>query len=325
MAECHSSGHRAAVQRLQECVPAELTALLQRQCGVATVDQLTRLTSDWTVRWKVDSGRWQRPYAGVVVTHSGPLSELQRRWVDLLCAGRGAVLAADTAAGLDGLEGYPAERTYLLLPPGRQVTNRPDLVVRRSSFLDHADVHPLHAPPRTRLARSVVDMASAATTDDRARAVLAAAVQQRLVRSSDLRAVVRRLGAVRRRRLILRTLDDIAGGAHSLPELEAVRLVRRFRLPAPSRQVVRRDRSGRRRWLDLYWEAYRLVVEIDGRWHMEVRAWWDAMWRDAELVVAGERVLRYPSFAVREQPALVAAQIAAVLRANGWDGRRGAR
>ena len=34
---------------------------------------------------------------------------------------------------------------------------------------------------------------------------------------------------------------------------------------------MRRDQAGRRRWLDAYWDAARLV---DGRWHMDAMAWW---------------------------------------------------
>jgi len=59
------------------------------------------------------------------------------------------------------------------------------------------------------------------------------------------------------------------------------------------------------------------VVEIDGRWHMDARAWWEDMQRDNELTIDGYRVLRFPAFVVRDNPELVAMQIARALRQAG--------
>jgi very-short-patch-repair endonuclease len=121
---------------------------------------------------------------------------------------------------------------------------------------------------------------------------------------------------VRRRALIRATLADVAGGAEALSELDLCALVRRFGLPEPDRQAERRDEQGRR-WLDAVWERARLVVEIDGRWHMDVRAWWADMQRDNELTVDGYRVLRFPAFVVRDTPELAAMLIAQALHRAG--------
>jgi very-short-patch-repair endonuclease len=56
------------------------------------------------------------------------------------------------------------------------------------------------------------------------------------------------------------------------------------------------------RWLDAVWEWARLVAEIDGRWHVDVRAWWADMQRDNALTVDGYRVLRFPQFAAEPAP-----------------------
>jgi hypothetical protein len=97
-------------------------------------------------------------------------------------------------------------------------------------------------------------------------------VQQRLVRASDLAAALVRRGPVPKRALIHTTLADITGGAQALSELDFCRLTRRFGLPEPTRQARRRDRSGRVRWLDACWEWARLVIEVDGLWHMDADA-----------------------------------------------------
>jgi very-short-patch-repair endonuclease len=271
------------------------------------------------VRWRLASGRWRRVCRGVLVTQSGPLTEEQRLWAQILAAGEGAVLAGLTAARLDGLTGFAEDRNYLLIPMSRRSRKAlPGVVVRRSLALGPADVHPSRLPPRTRFGRSIVDAAAWAATDRRARAILAAAVQQRLVRPADLGAVVERRPRVRRRALMRATLADVEGGAQALSELDFCDLVRRFRLPEPDRQFERVDEQGRR-WLDAVWERARLVAEIDGRWHMDARTWWADMARDNELTIDGYRVLRFPAFVVRDNPQAVAAQIARALnQAPPW-------
>jgi hypothetical protein len=114
--------------------------------------------------------------------------------------------------------------------------------------------------------------------------------------------------------MITDTLEDIAGGAHALSELDFTRLIRRYRLPPPDRQAPRKDSAGRRRWLDAVWEAARVVVEVDGRHHTDVALYWADMDRDNDLTADGYRVLRFPAFLVRYHPGYVAGQIRAALR-----------
>jgi hypothetical protein len=293
---------------------SDLAEMCARQAGVLTTAAACLSMGESAVRWRLRSGRWRRVCHGVIVTQSGPLTERQRLWAAVLAAGDGAVLAGLTAAGLDGLGGFDERRIHLLVPASRQVRKAlRGLAVHRSAVLTDDDVHPLRRPPRTRLARSLVDAAAWAGTDRLARAVLAAGVQQRLVRATDLSQVIENCPRGSRRGLIRATLADVAGGAEALSELDFTDLVGRYGLPQPDRQVRRADAQGNR-WLDAVWEWARLVAEIDGRWHMNVDAWWADMRRDNELTVDGYRVLRFPAFAVRDSPDEVAAQIARALR-----------
>jgi very-short-patch-repair endonuclease len=277
------------------------------------------------VRWQLESGRWQRPCRGVVVTHSGPLSDNQLLWIVLLGAGAGAALAGLTAARLGGLSGFDDGRIHLMVPESRTVrTQLPGrAVVHRSRSFALADVHPVRQPPRTRMPRSLLDAASWMRTENGARAVLAAGVQQRLVRAEDLATELARRRLLPRGPLIRSTLVDIICGAQALSELDFCRLTRRYR--QPSRQVLRRDSAGRARWLDAYWEQARVLAEIDGLWHMDAAAWWADMRRDNDLTVRGYRVLRFPSFAVRDHSEVVAAQIADALRLGRTVSAVGAR
>ncbi len=163
----------------------------------------------------------------------------------------------------------------------------------------------------------MLDGAIRARTDDVARALVTASVQQRLTSASRLLRCLDRLGPrVPRRRVLLETLADVEGGAQSLPEVQFVRLVRRAGLPPPELQVLLR--LDRRRYLDAVWRAYRLHVEVDGRQHLEVRAWDDDQLRQNEVGIDGWLTLRFPSWIVRRRPELVADQVGRALLARGW-------
>jgi very-short-patch-repair endonuclease len=59
-------------------------------------------------------------------------------------------------------------------------------------------------------------------------------------------------------------------------------------------------------------------VEIDGGQHTDVRQWWADMRRQNQLWVAGDRVLRFPSFVIRTKPDEWLPQLRAALIAGGW-------
>lgn len=294
--------------------PQWIAEQLELQCGVLVMSAAVRWIGRSAVRWRLASGRWQQPCRRVVVTHTGPLTTGQWLWAAVLACGTDAVLGGLTAARLDGLTGFDERRIHVLIPAARRVRPPlPGVVVHRALGLGPADVHPVRTPPRTRIARSLLDAAAWAGTGDRARGILAAGVQQRIVRTEQLAEALARQPRLHRHNLMMHTLNDVAGGAEALSELDFCRLARRYGLPEPERQVFRMDSAGRRRWLDCYWECARLVVEVDGKWHMEALAWWADMRRDNELTVNGYRVLRFPAYVVRDHPATVAGQIAVAL------------
>ena len=273
------------------------------------------LTSRKAVRHHLAAGHWQQPARSVLVTHNGPISPGERRWIAVVAGGADAMLAGVTAAQAGGLRGYDDGMIHVLVPAGRRASGLPPgVVVHRTTHLDAATGQ----PPRSRMARSVVDAASWARTDDQARAVIAAAFQQRLVALRGIEQVLGRLTRVPRRRLIMQTARDAVGGAHSLAEIDLGRLCHVHGLPQPARQAVRRDATGRRRYLDAFYEQWRVHLEIDGSQHFDPRHAWADMQRQNDLWIAGDRVLRFPTWAVRHSPAAVAAQLRAALLAAGW-------
>jgi len=291
--------------------------LLDRQVGVISRAQALGYLSDKAIRHRAATKRWQQPHRSVFVTHNGPLGSTEWRWIALLAAGAGAVLAGLTALSVAGLRGYEDDAIHLLVPAARRPPRPPGVVVHRTTVLSSVDLAAAD-PPRTTPARSLVDAAQWAHSDRAAQAVVAAAFQQRLVIARNVDQVLTRLVRARRRQIVMEAVRDADGGAHSLAEIDFVRLCRKCHLPVPTRQVVRRDGTGRRRYLDALFEPWGVHVEVDGGQHMDPRHAWDDMRRQNELWIAGERILRFPAWTVRRDPIGVISQIRAALLAAGW-------
>jgi len=254
----------------------------------------------------------------VFLTETGPVAYRHRLWCAALACGPGAFLAGATAAAADGLRqaGFVID---VLIPLSRRVIRPPiGVVVRRSSVLPACDLHRMGHPPRTRTARSIVDAAQWLASTNAARALIAEAFRRRMVSIDDVLGVLDRLPRAKRRAWIRQVALDASAGAHSLAELDYGQVCRSAGLPQPTRQSVRVDARGGRRYLDVHYEEWRVHVEIDGGHHLEPAVWWADMKRQNELWIAGERVLRFPAWAIRERPNEVIAQVRAALRAAGW-------
>ncbi|KWV34761.1 hypothetical protein AWV63_00410 [Micromonospora rifamycinica] len=299
----------------------ELTWLRFRQDDVISLAQASRHLSRKAIRHRVETGRWRQAHRAVFVTHSGPVDVEQFRWIAVLAAGPSALLGGLSAAQAGGLRGFRTRPVDLLLPASARRDAPPQGVrVHRTTLLPAQDVLAAGQPPRTTLARSIVDAAQWAASDDEARAIVAAAFQQRLVVGGEIHEVLDRLPRMRRRALVTATATDAAGGSHSLSELEFLDLIRRADLPLPTRQQIRYDPAGRRRYLDAYFARWRVHVEIDGGQHLDPAHAWADMRRQNSLWIEGDRVLRFPAWALRARPDEVVGQLRAALRMAGWPG-----
>jgi very-short-patch-repair endonuclease len=268
---------------------------------------------------RVRRGTWSS-YGGVVVQHNAPLTSDQRDWVAVLRAGDGAVLGAASAMRRAGVAVDAPPRPQVVVPWSRTAPRVGDVDLRRSRLMTGQDVHPTRQPPQFRLSRATVDAASLARRPDDVRALLCAPVQQRLLKPGQLRVVVLRLGPVTGRALMLRTLDDVELGAQSTHELRFTRALRRAGLPPPDRQTWRQRPDGRR-YLDCWWEAFQLHVEIDGLAHFRVTQWVADLDRTNELEIsASARRLRIVGFLLWEQQSRVLDQVRRALQAGGWTG-----
>jgi hypothetical protein len=296
-----------------------LTWLLFRQEDVITWQQARQFLTEAALRHRVRSGRWRNVHPRIYVAHTGAVGHRQRLWIAVLAAGDDAVIAGGTALGEEGLQRYRGCGIQVLLPARRRPRELPPGVrVHRTAVLPPEDVHRVGAPPRTMPARSVVDAAQWAGSDDFACAIVAAAFQRGLVNATDIHAVLGRLPRAHRRSVIATAADDAARGAHSLAELRYARLNRRYGLPEPTRQKVRLDPAGRRRYLDVYYDEWGVHVEIDGGQHNDPRHQWADMKRQNEIWIPGDRQLRFPAFIVRRRPDEVFTQVRDGLMTAGW-------
>jgi hypothetical protein len=271
------------------------------------------------VRSMVRTGRWQSPHSRVVVLHNGPLTTEQRHWVAVLAAPDGSALGGATAAKLDRFDLPVADdgRIEVVVPQGARRLGLPWVRTRWSTALDGLDVHPVAAPRRTRLPRSVLDVASDQAEPRLARTVVFAAVQQRLVTASALDAALDRRGPCRHHGQIVETILDLGGDIHSVPERDFDRIVTSRGLPRPTRQAVLR-RPGGRHYLDAVWKEYRLAVEVDGSQHLDASQWDLDLRKAADVVADGLRLLRFTTFAVRHQKRDVGDVMVRALVSGGW-------
>jgi hypothetical protein len=272
------------------------------------------VTAGWTsdaIRGQVRARRWQR-IGRAILRHNGEPTTAELRRAALIVLGPRAVLTAFTALEEWGLSGWSRESIHVLVPRGARVV-RPDELALRVHYTDSWRPSAMNRSRRLhRQAPAALLAASTLTNPRSACGILAASVQQRLIRPNELIEVVRDAPRVRHRALLLAAAHDIAQGARALSEIDFARLCRAAGLPEPVRQAVRIDPNGRRRYLDVEWllpSGRRVVVEIDGALHLVARRWWDDQLRQNELALSGDLVLRYPSVLVRCERALVVDQL----------------
>lgn len=124
----------------------------------------------------------------------------------------------------------------------------------------------------------------------------------------------------RRRKFVHQVLLDLIGGVRAVSELEFARECRSRGLPEPTRQVVRKGPNGSH-FLDVVWEEWNVVTEIDGIHHSWAANLVSDALRHNDLTLTDAKVLRLPLLGLRVAADEFFAQIEAALRAAGWPGQ----
>jgi very-short-patch-repair endonuclease len=294
-----------------------LDDIIETQAGAITRAQA--LHCGWSssaIAHQLAVGRWQRLHHGIYAVFSGPVPRECHRWSAILRAGADAVLSHETAAELIGLC-EPSPSIHVTIPSGRRITS-PAGVVLHGSGRAVAIRHPGRTPPQTRAEETVLDLTQSARSLERAVGWLTKACGQRLTTPTRLGAALDLRKKVRWRTELTGALADVADGCHSVLERRYLHDVERAHgLPRGMRQSLRSTPAGRR-YDDVRYDRFGVVVELDGRVaHPDEERWRDLR-RDNAATVSGDRVLRYGWSDVSADPCAVAAQVAVVLHQSGW-------
>jgi hypothetical protein len=299
---------------------APLRADIERQAGMVSRQQLVCSgASNDVARSQVRAGRWQRIHPRVYATFTGQLSREAHQWAALLYAGAGATLSHETAAEVWGLTDEPNRVVHVTIPVNRRVTSLATVRIHYANRLALSR-HPTRRPPVISVEETVLDLVDRALTLQEVVSLVTRACQRRRTTLDRLSHALDGRKKVRWRKAMEGLLSEVAEGAHSPLELAYVQRVERpHGLPAGHRQH-RRHVGGRAQWLDVWYEEYDLVVELDGRiGHTEDGRFRDHR-RDNITTVRGCAILRYGWTDTVARSCQVAAEVAYVLRANGWDG-----
>lgn len=289
------------------------------QGGAVSRRQLVALgVTDAQIRAQLLARRWRVALPGVYLTFTGPAPPLTRVWAAVLYAGPGAAASHDTALWLWGLSDAPPDSIDVTVPAGRRVRPQRRLRIHTCEHLD-VSRHPSALPPRTRVEPTVLSLAATAHDPEVVVALLAGAVQRRRTSAARLATEARSYSRLRHRALVREVLADISDGALSNLERRYLRDVERAHgLPRGERNRLRVV-AGRRRYDDVRYRRYRVVVELDGRQthpaessHLDRR-------RDNSSAAAGDAVYRY-GWSDAGRPCEAAIELATIFRRNGWTG-----
>lgn len=292
--------------------------LLGHQDGVATYRQLVGagMTRD-EIRAYVDGHRWQRIGRHCLISHNFEPTRQQLMWVAVLDPPEPVALAGFTSLQLRGFTffGREPELIHVVVRRGSTYHELRGVKIHESRRFSTWDIGHEGGMPCTSIARSTLDAAAWQPHPRYACGVLAAVVQQRLCSAKGLSDELPFVGRIRHKAHMRLAIADIAGGAEALSEIDIAGMCRRFDLRPPDRQVVRRDRQGRKRYLDCEWflgHGRVVVLEVDGSHHAEVQHWEADMKRERGVVISGRRVLRATANEARHDQAALVADLRAI-------------
>lgn len=315
-AELRGAGPRTA--DLRRVRRRRVERLAAGQEGVLSRPQLYAAgVTRWEVRANLRAQRWRRLGPQTISLRTGPLTPGAADWVAVLEGGPRAFLDGASSLRAGGLRKFDVPRIRVSVPRGARVRRVRGVDVRQTRRWSPDDLDPGPGVPRSRNEVAAVRATLWAASDRQAALVLTMVVQQGLVTPTALGVEALRVRRDRRRRLLHAVILDLGAGVRSLGERDFARECRRRGLPEPSRQVLRRGRDGRY-YLDVLWEAWGLVVEIDGIQHSWAQNVVGDALRQNTVTLTNATVLRLPLLGLRVAADEFFAQIEEALRAGGY-------
>lgn len=299
---------------------AAVGELAASQSGIVSRRQLRELgIPDWHVRTEFQAGRWKAYGTFAIAIHTGPLDERANMWVAVIVAGRRCALDGASALIAAGLTGFSMDHIRLSVPRGTKTVCAPGAVVRQTRRLRRSDIIDVGLP-RVRPPIAAVRAGLWAQSNKQAALVVAMTVQQGIATAESIGVALLDVKRDKRRRFLEAIVLDLLDGAQSLGEIDFAKECRRRGLPKPDRQHIRRGKDGRY-YLDVRWIRYGVVVEVDGIHHKFAVSVVPDAFRQNEVSLDGDIVLRLPLLALRVAADAFFDQIERALIANGWQNR----
>lgn len=307
---------RDAQTALRERRLAKAMVIAAEQGGVVSRPQLLALgVSRGQIRANIAGRRWRKVRSQTVATHTGELTATGEQWAAVLEAGPRAVLDGASSLIASGLKGFDETTFRISVPKGSRRRRGAGLNVHQTRRYRATDRSP-SGVPRTMAEVAAIHGALWAKSDKQAVLILTMAVQQGLTTAERLGVPALRVKRDRRRQLVHLTILDLLDGVRAISEHEFARECRERGIPEPTRQVLRRTNGGRY-FLDVVWEEWRVVVEIDGIQHGWVQnAVADAL-RHNDVALTDALVLRLPLLGLRVAADDFFDQIVVALQSRG--------
>lgn len=299
---------------------ADVEEIAAAQGGIISRRQLRGLgVQEWRVRSQLRARRWKAHGTHAIAIHTGPLDGFASMWVAVLVAGQRCALDGASALVAAGLKGFSVDHIRVSVPRGTKPVSAPGVVVRQTRRLRSTDIISAGLP-RVRPPVAAVRAGLWAQTNKQAALVLAMTVQQRIATAESIGIALLAVKHDKRRKFLELVLLDVLDGAQSIGELDFARECRRRGLPKPDRQATLRGKDGRY-YLDVRWIRFRVVVEVDGIQHVFAQTVVPDAFRQNEVSLGGDTVLRLPLLAFRVAADEFFNQIERALVANGWQRR----
>jgi hypothetical protein len=302
--------------------PPALRGIIAEQNGIVSRRQVLRAgLARSTIDSKLQHGLWRQVHPGVYATFTGDVAWEARRWAAALYAGPGALLSHETAAEILLLTDRRFPVIQVTIPESRRVRAPQGVQIHRSSVV-YPRWRPLRGiPPHTFYADTIIDLVADADNRDDAVAWISRGIARRLVTEAELKAAVAARGRLRWRDQLDEIIGTVAGGSHFPLEYRYDRDVERAHgLPGATRQARFVTADGTRGFRDRCYEAYGLVVELDGAGYHPAEQRDRDQARDNEVAAAVGATLRYGWADVAVAPCQTAAQVYRALRKRGYQG-----
>lgn len=314
-------------------IPEPVREVAEMQEWVVSRAQLVAAgVSAKLIKHRAGRGRWQQLYRGIYALFTGAPTRSQWRWAAVLRAGAGAALSHHTAAELHGMvkEPQPDTPIHVTVPATRHLETRNGLIIASKPDWPTIVVHmsrrvvqatqPNRAPARTTIEETALDLTQVCRRLDDVVGWITRAFGSWKTNETKLREALLLRKKVCWRNELNGILTAAGDGVHSPLEYRYYRYVEKAHGLPSARRQVKVTIDGKSAYRDVYYDEYRVAVELDGALaHPDTQRPED---RHRDVVASAEGIVtvRFGWSEVAGHPCETAALQARVLKGHGWTG-----